>query len=258
MKYTHAHHHILGAIFASCCTLQAATITWAPSQNLFQGSTTETFVSTNGALAVAYNATSTATGGDVTVNGVNFIGTETTNTLTGTSGESITIDGGGNNQGAFGDGQFSSNIPIFNLLSGGSFNIPTVTLGGLTIGNTYEIQIISHDGRGSRNNALVGFSNGVDQTAVAVSGDLNNTGSPEPDAGGTGDFFIGTFTADTASQTFTVFGEGDSADGINFASGNSQSAINAIQLRTIATIPEPSSSLLLGLAGTALLLRRRK
>ena len=65
-----------------------------------------------------------------------------------------------------------------------------------------------------------------------------------------------------ATKTFSVFGDGNLADngGVpNFGTGNSQSAINAIQLRTTAeAIPEPSSALvLLGLGGLAALRRKR-
>ena len=133
---------------------------------------------------------------------------------------------------------------------GGSFNITTVTLGGLNIGDDYLIQTFVHDGRGSRANALTAYSNGVDADADTASiGELN--------VDGTGQFIIGTFTADTATQTFDVFGEGNQTDGINFAPSNSQSAINAIQLRNV-TVPEPSSVLLIGLGGVAFLVRRRK
>ena len=119
---------LLSALVCSGGHLSGALISWS-STNLFQGSTTEDFVSLNGTLAVAYNATNLNTGGvNTTVNGVNFVATETGTTLAGATGETITLNGGGNNQGAFGDGQFTSNGPIFNLLSGGSFNISSVTL----------------------------------------------------------------------------------------------------------------------------------
>lgn len=254
---------LLSALVCSGGHLSGALISWS-STNLFQGSTTEDFVSLNGTLAVAYNATNLNTGGvNTTVNGVNFVATETGTTLAGATGETITLNGGGNNQGAFGDGQFTSNGPIFNLLSGGSFNISSVTLDNLEVGAVYEIQTFVHDARNSRANAVSSYSDGVNDGPVdGLVVNLNNinTGDPfvELPGGGTGDFAIGTFTADATTQSFAVFGDDDSSNGITFASGNSQSAINAIQLRLVTPAPEPSSSLLLGLAGTALLLRRRK
>ena len=220
----------------------AAQISWQTPVNLFQGDATdETFVSLNGDGLVAYNATNLlgngAIGMDTTVNGVLFTATETTNTLVGANSVSITIDQGGNNEGAFGGGQFGPNAAVVELIEGGSFNIQTVTLAGLTIGDTYEIQVIIQDGRGSRANAVTAFSDGVDNTVAASSpANLNNSNTGDPDAGNTGDFIIGTFTATAETLTFQVFGDGNSTDGINFGTGGSPSAIVAMQLRDVTAL----------------------
>lgn len=253
-------------VLAMGASAQADTISWAASTDLFQGSTVETFVSTNGTLAAAYNATNLTGGGTTgvspTVNGVTFVATEASNTLTGPTGETITLNGGGNNEGAFGDGQFSSNGNIFNLLRGGSFNIPSVTLGGLVPNTIYEIQIFSHDGRSSRSDAAAAF--GDNNGGMSGGVDLNNNATnitTGPSPGGTGDSIIGTFTATGANVTFDVFGDGNITDngGVpNYASGNSQSAINAIQLRAIAVVPEPGSITLLGVMGLGFAVRRRR
>ena len=219
----------------------SAEIDWQIPVNLFQGDeTSEAFVSLLGDPLVAYNATSLTSGAigeDTTVNGVLFIAAEAGTTVTGTTGEGIILNTGGNNEGAFGDGQFNGNTNIQNLIEGGSFNILNVTLSGLNIGTTYLIQILSHDGRGSRANALTAFSDGVTAEEVAsLPLNLNNSNTGDENAGATGDFIIGTFTADAETQNFDVFGEDNSTNGINFRSGISQAAINAIQLRDITVL----------------------
>lgn len=250
MKLT---RNAFGAAFSSLALLStqgyAAEITWEQPINLFQGTTTQDFVSTNGDPLVAYNATNLTgngtTGVDATVNGVVFVGAEVGTTIVGTGGvtESITINSGGNNQGAFGDGQFASDGEILNLLAGGSFNITTVTLGGLTIGSTYEIQIISHDGRNSRANAVTAFGDGeTDGVAASPPINLNNSNTGDAFAGGTGDFILGSFTADAETLTFDVFGDSDSTNGIVFGTGNSPSAINALQLRDISALAGDTDS----------------
>lgn len=254
-------------ILAIGTTAQADTISWAASTDMFQGSTVETFVSTNGTLAAAYNATNLtgggSTGGDTTVNGVTFVAAEVGTTLAGPTGETITLNNGGNNEGAFGDGQFNSNGNIFNLLQGGSFNINSVTLGSLVPNTIYEIQIFSHDGRSSRANAAAAFGDANGGISGGV--DLNNDGTnitTGPSPGGTGDYIIGTFTATGTTNTFDVLGDGNITDngGVpNYATGISQAAINAIQLRAIGVaVPEPSSLSLLGLMGVGMIVRRRR
>ena len=241
----------------------AATIAWSPSVDMFQGSTVETFVSTDGTSAVAYNNTTDTTSGaaDVTVNGVAFIATNTGNTLTGAGGESITINGGSDNEDAFGDGDFSNNGNIFHLIRGATFSVTSITLGGLQIGNTYQIQSFNHDGRGSRHNQFITGYDGSTAAPVGQSqlSNFDNTddGTGNPIGGArVGDSIIGTFVADSASQVINIFGSNNG--GVSWAAANSQSQINAVQLRTIAVVPEPSSIALLGLGGLALIMRRRK
>ena len=226
--------------FAAFTSNATAQITWQPSVDLFQGETVETFVSDNGTLAVALNATNLASPdnaedlGNVTVNGQTFVGAEAGTTVTGPAGESITINSGGNNEGAFGDGQFANNRFIFDLLQGGSFRINNVTLGGLVPGTVYEIQIIAHDARASREDAVVAFSDGVNPGPASGLVNLSNANTGDPTSGRTGDFIIGTFTADESTLTFDVFGDLNTTEGeplINLETANSPSAINAIQLR---------------------------
>ncbi|MDB4409051.1 PEP-CTERM sorting domain-containing protein, partial [Akkermansiaceae bacterium] len=76
-----------------------------------------------------------------------------------------------------------------------------------------------------------------------------------------GDYLIGTFTADAASQTFRMGATraGNYVDGQAYDNSNGgQAQINALQVRDLGVVPEPSSTALLGLGGLALILRRRK
>ena len=233
---------------------------WQAGVNIFQGDgLDESFISTNGFDGVAYNAT-TADGPSPTVNGITFVGAPTLTTVTGAAGPSITVDANAdrNNQGAFGGGQLDGANPAVALISGGQFNIRSIDFSNLIIGYTYEIQTIVHDGRGSRANAITAYSNGsAPGVDTASTGNLNNSNTGDANAGNTGDTITGTFLADANEQSFDVFGDGNSTNGIAFGAANSQSAIQAVQLRIIA-IPEPSSALLLGLASFGFLVRRRK
>ncbi len=109
-----------------------------------------------------------------------------------------------------------------------------ITLTGLTIGNEYELQ--SFFGR-NRSGSNYSMSVGDGTTVQKISsGPVNN-----------GAWIIGTFTADATTQNF------HSGSG----SGNS-SFISGYQLRDISSVPEPSSAVLIGLGGLALILRRSK
>ncbi|MGE9270102.1 MAG: PEP-CTERM sorting domain-containing protein [Verrucomicrobiales bacterium] len=229
-----------------------ATIAWQSSVDMYQGSTSQAFVNTDGITAVAYNNTTDITSGDtvVTVNGVEFTPQNTGVALVGGTGESITINGGSDHMDAFGDGEFSSDASIFHLIRGATFNISSVTLDGLQLGQDYLIQVFTNDTRSSRSSSFItGFGDGSDTTAPVATSALNNN----PPGPSVGDSIIGTFTADGTSLTFNVFGS--SNGGSSWASANSQSQINAIQLRAV---PEPTSSLLFGLGMLGLVSRRRR
>ena len=235
----------------------SAVITWQTNTALIAGGNVETFVDNTGDFELGYNANG-ASGVDATVNGVLFTTSVSGSTVTGPGGVTALLNtqaANDNNTGAFGDGAFSGNGSIFDLLRGASFDLNSVTLGGLTIGQEYLIQIFTHDGRANRGTDLdsrAGFGDGTGSTeAVGISG-LSDA-AIDSNAGGTGFSVIGTFTATQETLTFNVFG---STNGSNpAASPTGAGQINALQVRSI---PEPSSTALLGLGGLALLLRRKK
>ena len=230
------------ALLGMTSQAHSAVISWQSSVDMYQGSTVETFVDTTGTVAVAYNNTTDTTSGNtaVSVNGVAFTPQNTGTALIGSGGESITINGGTDNEGAFGDGDFSSNGSIYHLIRGATYNVTSIDLGGLTVGHTYLIQSFNHDGRSSRHN---NFITGYDGSTAGPVGEsqLSNYDNALSSGARVGDSIIGTFVADSATQVINIFGSNNG--GTSWGAGNSQSQINAVQLRTIA-VPEPSSALL--------------
>jgi hypothetical protein len=119
---------------AASALASAAEITWSSAPYLTDGGYGQNLVpgqfATSGTLFLAENVGGSATSFD----GINF--------ASGT----ITFTGG--TFGGFHDG--SANSPLARTGAYGSGGTPgTVTLNGLTSGNTYRIQALVYDGRGS-------------------------------------------------------------------------------------------------------------
>ena len=161
----------------------AAPITWSSSPYTVSGSFGQTlntglFVTT-GTQILAENIGGTAT----TFDGINF-----------TAG---TISMGSGIASVFHEAMPTANTPLARDGSYGS-NVPsTVTLNGLTSGNIYRVQALVYDGRGSagipgRTVKFDGANQG--QYANGVNGET----------WGNGLLVTGTFTADAATQSFTV------------------------------------------------------
>ena len=100
-----------------------------------------------------------------------------------------------------------------------------MTLTGLTIGDTYEVQIFSNDARaGSDTGLITRLDNGAGGTGIDL--ELSNA----PDGGSAGDFGLGTFVADASTQSFELSG---------FLNGNpnvGRVQVNAIQLRNVGPV----------------------
>ena len=122
----------------------------------------------------------------------------------------------------------------------------SMTWGGMTPGNTYELEFWVNDGRNSataeRTETLTG---GANSSAALAYGTGANGTSP-------GQFIIGTFVADgTGQQTLTVNAFGGADIGAS-------AQINLLQLRDITPAPEPSALAFAGIGAAALIGLRRK
>ncbi|MDD5672792.1 MAG: Ig-like domain-containing protein [Chitinivibrionales bacterium] len=166
------------------------SITWGTPMNI----TGDADISTNGTLVYAYNWS----GSNQTINGVTFTGTSSI----GNAGNIVLAGGTGTVQlyQPFQQPATGLSSPYLAMLNnfpgvqspGNSF---TVTLQNLTVGNSYAVQLWSN----------ISYYFGA-QTETYTSG---NTASlkPQVNNGGNsnyGQYVIGTFTANTTSQTITV------------------------------------------------------
>jgi autotransporter-associated beta strand protein len=166
----------------------AAVIAWG-TPTLVSGNTD---VTNSGTALYAYAGTAT------TVNGVTF-----TAVSSGTTWGNVSFTSFGSYYAAFTatSAPFNALSTAYsNVLSSGAYGgatTGTVTLNGLTYGRAYTVQIWVNDSRA--------LASGRNETASSSGGnsvalDYNNTDV----AGGVGRFSIGTFVANSTSQTFTL------------------------------------------------------
>jgi len=208
---------------------QAAVINWDAPQDIADDSD----VSTNGTGLLAYN---TADSTSQTVNGVTFgnDGNDATSdyaytengitlTSTGLNGAFSPFASYGSPAGVTGDYADLLSWGIYDSASAGG---TTITFDGLTPGKNYEVQFWVSDPRNGNNTRTLTLDG-------AAPTQLNYE-----------QYVIGTFTADSATQT------------VDIIAASSSDQYNAIQLRDV-TVPEPGSMALIGLGGLTLLRRRR-
>jgi hypothetical protein len=223
---------------------KAAVINWGSAQNI----TGSSDVITTGTLFASANFFSTGTqagSGNITVNGVQFVGFQSARTLAPGSGPTsltvgnITLTGTspvvneGNLQGFAGTGGPASYNNLLNQLAY-VYNTNTtgtmgVDIGGLTNGAQYLIQFWVNDSRGGSPTTRTSLVGG---TSLAV----NTTGT----AGGFGQYITGTFTADSATQSFQSIG---GVGQVAYAS--------AMQVRLLV-VPEPTQMVFVAGVGAAL------
>lgn len=124
------------------------------------------------------------------------------------------------------------------LLQSGAHTVTltmTLTMNNLSVGQLYQFQWWANN---SNSFGSGGITTASATNSVTLDWNSNDT------VGGTGQFAIGTFTADNSTQTIDFVGAGS-----NFP----ENAINGFQIRIV---PEPSSAAL-GLIGIAALVFRR-
>jgi hypothetical protein len=212
---------ILALSMLAASTAQAAPIVWSGPFNI-QG---DTDVVNNGAAVFAYDWSAslgcTTCSSDETVNSVNF-----------------TAAGSGISAAGFG---YADSIYILGAVPGNPLSTAytdvlngadaagavscTVTLNNLTVGDVYEVQIWVDDSRGccGTRTGTVSDSSGNN---ITLAYDVLSGG------GGLGQYTIGTFTADAATEEITLLGNGSDT-----VSGGTQ--INAIQLRNLSITATP-------------------
>lgn len=211
---------------AAAGAAQAANITWATGP-AFNGPNGHLGILTNGTLVQAVNLNG-AGGTDFTVgSGVNITFDSVNSPFFTTNFGSAT--GGGNT-----DAGWAAILSTFEWQSGANVTAPSF-LSGLTTGNVYQVQLFTsrNDGCCGRTH-WYGDGNGNISTAKGDQSYLS---------------VVGTFTADTATQT------------IEFFDSSLNPYLNAYVLRDLTpAIPEPGTYAMM-LAGLGLLgftVRRRK
>jgi hypothetical protein len=210
-------------------------------------------VSVIGSLVYAFTFGGTAAPAAATVNGVTFSPfTIPGGVVTSATAGSVTITEIPGT--LFGSNSFGTPSSPFSglssnyqsLLGSGAYadNPATITvaLGGLTIGQQYQVQWWTNNSSNILTNFGESFSNTMATAVNSVTLDANTTNT----VGGVGQYAIGTFTALGTTQQFFL----------SETSGGFNPLINALQVRAV---PEPALTLV-GFAaavGGSLLVRRR-
>jgi PEP-CTERM motif len=223
---------LVAVVAASPCR---AAINWGAPQNIASASD----VPNNGSVLAAYNFSD----GDVTVNGVLFNAFSSLDMANPVTTGNVTLSTAGitgvrHTAAAFGSGPIGA--PYSSLLDSSDWtqgfnsnNAPTlnVTIGGLTVGQNYEVAIWVNDSRPGTNTR----TEVVDGTGPVLQFQT---------ASGVGQYLVGNVTPISTSVSFTL-------DGFDPLGAASQSAtqLNAIE---VLSVPEPSSTALLGIAGLGL------
>jgi hypothetical protein len=187
----------VGCLLAFSSGAPAASITWGVATTLVGDSD----VSTNGTSVFAANFDTGAA--SVLVNGVTFVGGGTTTTMRNSTlyGDHLTYDNSylSSSPSAFtttSDPYASLSTDYKALLDGAVYGTTdsvtkTFTLGNLTLGQQYLVQVWAQDPRsGTGRNTTVG--------GVTLANNSVNT------VGGLGQYVIGTFVADASTQDFVV------------------------------------------------------
>jgi hypothetical protein len=233
---------ILAVVLVAAAPADAGIVLWGPATNI----SGDGDVGTLGTLVGAVNIGDTGIPA-TTVNGVTFTpfpinSQNSTTTISDPTGR-FTL-AGPSVRGFSGFGvdaaPFNTLSPALQtLLTGGDFgnsnSLHLLTIGGLIPGADYEFQVWANDSRSSLH-TITGATAG---NTVDVDANVGFT------FGGIGQFAVGTFTADAATQDVSFQG---------ILGGTIESAY---QLRLLS-VPEPGSGLLVPTAVAAFVLRRSR
>jgi len=226
---------ISGASFVVAMALTMMTSVTSMAQNINWGNAQIITGDANLLTAGFYSDALIPNHGPLTADGVTFNqDTHITSTGGGDSLISYTITSGDNN--SYGNNTlFTGGSADFNAVmnAGGTFQnggagAGTVTIGGLTIGNTYAVQVFNYAGDGDT--GLTTFSGATPVTLSTEVGGIVTQGQ----------FATGTFIATGLTETFDWNG-----------AGSAYTVLGAISVRDITSVPEPSIG---GLSVTASLL----
>lgn len=244
---------MLLGIVGFCSPVGAAVINWGPATTVSGASDVSTVGTTYAAITFGGPDTPATT-----VNGVTFqpltasgypIYSITNGTVTLHETEETFIygsnDAGGSGSGAFAaiaDADYKTLLSS-EIQSGVIFTLQ-LTTSGLTVGNTYQVQVWS-------NYSSAAVTNKVQIVDGPV---LDNNATDS--VGGLGQFAIGTFVADSTSQMIEMNGV-PGTDLLNlFEFGPvTRPVINAFR---IAVVPEPGTLGVVAFSAAGLLLRRRR
>ncbi len=218
---------------------QAAVVTWSTPTQI----AADTDVSTVGTLFSAVNINS---GSDTTVNGVTFLGVASPPTSGSTSYDSgrITLESAAAvfNYNALGSTTGSATYDALFTAGHGGGGAGVLTFNSLSVGQEYQVQYWANDSRPFPvlHGRTVTLQDPDGGSLVTL---LQNDSAAT--ATNLGQYAIGSFVADGASQTIDLGGP----TGYNAA---------AVQLRSITSGPEPSSLALLALGLGVVGIRSRK
>ena len=216
----------IGVLFGGIALSQAATVSWGPVGSGIQVGD----LITDGSPYAAVNGGSDTAGGAVTI-GDNVFTVGPINSA---------VAGAVSNTGNGGFYSPSSGDAGLDIIMDSHTYISTANPGGIgqidipvTPGNSYLVQFI---GVGDDRGCCATRTQSVNDGNGNFSGDLTR---------GTGDWVVGSFTADGASQSF-------------FVSGANDPGLSGLIVRDLGAVPEPGTALLsfAGLLGLAL--RRRR